>query len=205
MPQPHHSGNHSISTSLRRLKSGDTSAANEIYCRYFEDVVRLIEKRLVNKRVFDGEDLANEVFEKLIRAIQEDQFSRLHDRNDLWQLLVVFSKRRTVDAIRYLHADVRNREVGESVFEALNRQDGERTLEQFAGPPTYSDAEQLSQSLKELLEVLEKHTELHEIAKLRLMGYSHTEIAGKYSVSEKTIQRKLRLAGQLWLEEIRDE
>src|SRR4051812_25511648 len=88
----------SITRCVGDLKAGDHAAAQVLWERYFEHLVRLARRRLaVAKRVGadeDEEDAALSAFDSFCAGLAGGRFPRLGDRNDLWGLLVVITARK---------------------------------------------------------------------------------------------------------------
>jgi len=83
------------------LKSGGDSAAQHLWERYFERLVRLARKKLQNARrprtAADEEDAALGAFDSFCRRVDRSRFPRLTDRGDLWRLLVVLTAPKALD------------------------------------------------------------------------------------------------------------
>ena len=48
----------------------------------------------------DEEDVALSAFKSFVRAVQEDRFLKLDDRDDLWQILVMLTLRKATILLR---------------------------------------------------------------------------------------------------------
>src|SRR5262245_52849568 len=93
----------SVTEWIECLKRGSCNdAACKIWQRYVEQLVREADRRLKNmpRRCVDGEDIAQEAFEAFFRGVRENRFSKLDDRDDLWQLLIMLADRRAHDFMR---------------------------------------------------------------------------------------------------------
>src|SRR5262249_44003183 len=66
---------------------------------YFRRLVGLARKKLraAPRRAADEEDVALSAFDSFCRGAEQDRFPQLHDRLDLWQLLVLLTARKAVD------------------------------------------------------------------------------------------------------------
>src|SRR6185437_2028102 len=82
------SGQHSVTRWLRSLEAGDGGggAAEELWRRYFGDLVRLARARLrgAPRAVADEEDAALSAFDSFCQGATRGRFPRLTDRDDLW-------------------------------------------------------------------------------------------------------------------------
>jgi hypothetical protein len=87
---------------LHQLQAGDPAAAQPLWERYFARLVLLARSRLhgAPRRVADEEDVALSAFDSFCRGVAEGRFPRLHDRNNLWGLLVVLTARKAARLAR---------------------------------------------------------------------------------------------------------
>src|SRR5262245_58568346 len=86
----------SVTEWLNDLKAGNANAAQKLWERYIEQVVRLANRRLGTRprRAVDERDIAQEVFASFFRSVEARRFSRLDDRNDVWQVLILLTDRK---------------------------------------------------------------------------------------------------------------
>lgn len=195
----------SVTQWIGQLKAGEEAAAAKLWQRYFERLVRMASQKLrtSRRRISDEEDAALSAFDAFCRGAAHDRFPRLEDRDDLWQVLMVLTERKSIDQIR--RNDLRQkrgggRVRGESGFHSL---EGDRApgLDGLAGPePTPDFAAQLAEEQDLLLERLgDDH--LRAIALWKLAGYSNEEIAAKIGKTTRTVTRKLELIRTIWEQE----
>src|SRR4051794_19314501 len=77
------------------LKAGGEVAAQPLWERYFDRLVREARKVLRHRRAAkDEEDAALSAFNSFYEGIKRGRFPRLSDRDDLWRLLVVITRRK---------------------------------------------------------------------------------------------------------------
>ena len=85
----------SITRCVADLKGGDHAAAQVLWERYFDRLVRLARRRLaISRRTgadADEEDAALSAFDSFCAGLAGGRFPRLEDRDDLWGLLVVIT------------------------------------------------------------------------------------------------------------------
>src|SRR5262245_18630327 len=100
---------HSVTQLIDRLKQQDSQAAEGIWRRYFERLLPLARARVkaLLPSISDEEDLLVSVFDRFFRAVKEDRFCRLHDRDDLWQILLMLTERAATDQFRRHKAEKR--------------------------------------------------------------------------------------------------
>ena len=94
----------SITHCIRLLKAGERAAAQQLWERYFQQLVGgLPAPGFLAPRecAADEEDVALSAFESLYQRAERGQFPRLNDRDDLWQLLAVITVRKAIDHVRH--------------------------------------------------------------------------------------------------------
>src|SRR6186713_1037982 len=87
---------HSVTRFIERVKEEDPQAAEEIWQRYFARLLPLARAKLtaLSHRGVDEEDILVSVFDRFFQAAKQDRFAHLHDRDDLWQILLMLTDRR---------------------------------------------------------------------------------------------------------------
>lgn len=196
---------HSMTCLFSALRSGDPGAAQVVWERYLRQLLALIQSRLAarGQAPNDAEDIASDAFFALFQGIRWDRFSKLDDRDDLWQLLVVLAGRRLDDRARRALAKKRGagQVRGESVFVDLSADGSPRGLEQIAeAQPTPEEAVEVAEQLAHLLSRLTDETQ-RQIALLRLENLTNQEIAERLGTSLRSVERKLGLIRRIWREE----
>src|SRR5207249_11665632 len=93
----------SVTDWIASLKAGDADAAQKLWQRYFESLVRLARGRLrgAPRAMADEEDVALSAFDSFVRGAARGRYPRLDDREDLWRLLVVITERKALDQARH--------------------------------------------------------------------------------------------------------
>src|SRR5262245_12939433 len=89
------SDDHSISQWIIHLQASDPRAAQQFWDRFIDRLLRLARRKLgrLPRRAADEEDVAVSVFAAALQGISEGRFSKLDDRHDLWQILVMLTER----------------------------------------------------------------------------------------------------------------
>ncbi len=196
----------SVTDWICALKEGDAAAAQKLWERYFRRLVGLARKKLraAPRRAADEEDVALSAFDSFCRGAEQDRFPQLHDRLDLWQLLVLLTARKAVDLAQ--HERRQKRGGGAVLDEAAlpgpaDSSAPEAALEQIEGPePTPAFAAQVAEECRRLLERLES-PELRSVALLKVEGYGNEEIAAQLGCGLRTVERRLRLIRSIWEQE----
>ena len=192
----------SVTRWIDLLKAGDPAAAQPLWQRYFERLVRLARQKLRSapRRAADEEDVALSAFDSFCRGLERGRFPQLQDRDDLWRLLVVVTARKAIDQIHHEARAKRGggRVRGESALERPGAPDGEAGLHEFLGrEPTPETAALVTAEFQRLLALLPDDG-LREVAVWKMEGYTGEEIAAKRGCARVTVQRMLALIRQAW-------
>jgi RNA polymerase sigma factor (sigma-70 family) len=196
----------SVSQWIAQLKQGDQSAAQRLWERYVDELVRLARAKLgwAPRRVTDEDDLANSAFAGCFRGIKAGRFPRMNDRDDLWQVLVVLTERKSIDHLRRALAAKRGGGTvrGDSVFTGKNAGEWSPAgLNQVIdSAPTPAFAAEAGEELQRLLKLLDDDS-LRRLALAKMEGFSNKEIGRQLDLSPSSIERKLRLIRQIWQQE----
>lgn len=187
-------GTGSVTYFFGQLQAGDPHAAEQIWIRFFPRLASLARKSLAGRpqQMADADDAAQSAFASFCQRVRGGEFS-IADRDDLWNLLGLITKRKARAQVRRELAAKRGggKVMGEG---ALTKPDGSPLpLDEAAGelaPPEF-DAH-----VEELLDQLEPA--VREIAVLRLLGYRNREIAERLDCTERKVERKLQLIRLAW-------
>ena len=184
----------SVSCWIDSLKQGDHAAARQLWERYYQQLVQLARRPLSAelRRVADEEDVVQCAFASFCRRAQEGRFPSLHERSELWSLLVAITVRKAAN---------------EAKQQTRIKRGGGRPTEPTPGPgegllrglpdvggdePTPELAATLAEQLERLLESLSDAT-LRRVAVAKLEGHTNAEIADTLGCSLSAVERKLRL------------
>lgn len=179
----------SISTTVAGIKDGDERAAEKVFSRYFESLVRKARRRLGNgmERAGDAEDIALEALRQFFAQARRNGFPRLKNNDDIRTLLLVLVDRRAVDFRRAAQRRSAN-EVGESVLQGPSNDPTPFDPEDFRPPADYVLSFGLE--VRELLAEIGDPT-LANIAIMKLEGWTNADIARSVNLTERSIERKL--------------
>lgn len=201
MSNEHHE--HSVTNWIAALKEDHSVAGQRLWEKYVEKLARLARKKLggVSRRAADEDDVVAEVFADFLQGVHERRFERLHDRNDLWQVLAMLTERRAIGHVRKETAAKRGRSQtrGESAFDNPAAQTSEaRGIGQVPGhEPDPAFAAELADLLGHLLSLLDNDM-LRALARDNLAGYTQEEMAKRNGIALPTVQRKLKLIRNKW-------
>jgi DNA-directed RNA polymerase specialized sigma24 family protein len=195
----------SVTAWLRRLKSGDRTAAHPLWQRYFPLLVARARAalRAAPRRAADEEDVALSAFDSFCRGAEAGRFPRLDDRHGLWRLLLTITARK---AGRLAAREAAGRRGGgkvrtEADLVGPGEEDGASLLAQMISTePTPALAAQVAEECRRLLDRL-PGDELRAIALGEMEGYTPEEIAQRLGRSVRTVYRKLAVIRDCWSEE----
>jgi len=196
----------SVSRLIDGLVVGDAAAVQGLWERYFRRLVGLARKKLcaTPRRAADEEDVALSAFDSFCRGAEQDRFPQLHDRLDLWQLLVLLTARKAFDLAQH---ERRQKRGGGAVIDeaglpfAAGSSERDAPLDKIEGlEPTPAFAAQVAEEWRRLLERLDS-PELREVALRKVEGYSNEEIAARLGCGLRTVERRLGLIRSIWEQE----
>jgi DNA-directed RNA polymerase specialized sigma24 family protein len=194
----------SISFWIDQLKAGDQNAAQPLWDRYFQELVRLARQRLAGaaRAVADEEDVALSAFTSFCKAAEAGRFPQLSDRDDLWRLLIVITERKALTQMR----DQARLKRGGGAAHAAAGMPATTTpqapdLGQVAGrEPTPLFAALMAEQCERLLGALDSDI-LRAVALDKMEGFNNEEIATRRSLALRTVERKLALIRRIWEQE----
>jgi DNA-directed RNA polymerase specialized sigma24 family protein len=202
--------NESVTQWIGQVKEGDHEAAQKLWESYFGRLVQLARKKLQGKprSLGDEEDVALSAFKSFWEGAHRGKFPQLHDRTDLWSLLVAITAHKAADLADREFADKRGggKVRGDSALTVL------RTAETWEGKlaplpgqhpePSPAFAAQVAEECRRLLDRLHDSS-LQAIAVWKMEGFRNDEIAARIGRSVPTVERRLRQIRHLWEQEMR--
>jgi DNA-directed RNA polymerase specialized sigma24 family protein len=195
----------SVSGWIERARQGDDQAAGKLWQRYFHRLVSLARTalRAAPRRLADEEDVVLSAFDSFLRGAEQGRFPDLEDRDGLWRLLVVLTRRKAAHLKR---DEARQKRGGRAVLDqaALARPagaEGEQTAFDWAvaDEPTPAFAAQVAEECERLLRRLPDEG-LRALAVWKMEGYTNEEIAARLGCCLSTVERRLQLIRRLWSE-----
>jgi len=191
-----------VSQWLLHLAEGDADAAQKIWNDYFGKLVGLARRKLegVPRRDSDEEDVAISAMNSFYQGLAQHKFDHIHNRDDLWKLLVTLTVRKAAARRRSYFAQKRGggRVRGESIFG--HQEDNQDGLAHILGTePTPELAVSVAENCELLLDQLSDKT-LRQVALWTLEGYRTEEIADKLGCVRRTVERKLERIREIWSE-----
>jgi DNA-directed RNA polymerase specialized sigma24 family protein len=198
---------HSVTRWLQQLKQGDRQALGPLWERYFTRLIQLVRTRFARTptAAASAEDAALDAFASFCLRAEQDGFSLLFDRDDLWQILVVLAFRKRCNQIQHERRK-RRQPAGGRVFvaSALKQDDGEAgaLMTNLLGrEPEPSLVVQAAEECQRLLAEL-GDDQLRQIAQWKMEGFTNEEIGAKLGRAVATVERKLARIRRLWEKEL---
>ena len=201
--QLHIHSNSTVSEWIEQLKEdGRDSAATKLWGHFLEKLTNLVKRKLrtCSQSVSDEEDVVLEAVDACFRALKENRYPNVKNREDLWKLLAVIAERKAIDQIRRsvkgvdgIRANVSFRIVSDASSILYGIQ------EWPCSEPTPEFAAIIAEDLVAYLNMLDsKH---REVALLKMQGYSNREIGEKIGRSVPSVERYLKLIRTQWTDE----
>jgi RNA polymerase sigma factor (sigma-70 family) len=179
----------SVTIWLDGLKNRSDGAAQELWNRYFAQLVSLARRQLRGlARDADEEDVALSALKSAMLGVQNNRFPDLNDRTGLWPLLVTITERKAVNELKRQRTKKRDRAAEQPIAD----------VQLIAGSdPSPDFALRLTEAIQSLVRSLGDDT-LQTIAQRKLEGYANEDIAKELDVSVRTVARKLARIRQEW-------
>jgi len=194
----------SVSVWMQQLQAGDKDLpAEKLWQRYFQRLVGLARTKLgsLPRRIADEEDVALSAFDSFCQGVAGGKFPDLHDRDNLWRILVTITARKVYQLNL---TNSRQKRGGNAILDeaalAGQAETGESGigLEQFvATEPTPEFAAQAAEEYEQLLALLPSE-DLRSIAQWKMEGFSNEDIAARLGCVVRSVERRLRTIRICW-------
>jgi RNA polymerase sigma factor (sigma-70 family) len=189
----------SVSCWIRELQGGNQAAAQQLWERYFQRLVRLAKQKLNHhvRRHADEEDVALSAFKSFFRGVEAGRYPQLADRDDLWRLLVTITAHKAIEVARHSQRQKRG---GKTDYSARDNDGNIIDLNKVIGEqPSPEFSAQVAEEFDRLLALLDDSS-LQSVAVWKMEGYTSAEIAPRLRCTVRTVERKLRSIRQIWEE-----
>jgi len=187
----------SVSNWLKELKTGDQNAVEAIWNRYYQRVVEFaIRKMKINPdRAIDGEDIAQLTMHRFCLNATSGNYPDLDDRQQLWDILVVYTLNRIRKHLRECNRTKRSG-MHRVVFEFKRSQ----VLQDLRSPEAPTIMADMVQSWLDRLDREDPSGQLKQIAIWSMEDISGSEIARIMKKRKSAILQQIRLIRLLWEE-----
>lgn len=192
---------HSVTQWISRLKEGDVAAAEVLWRRYFDALVRVARSRYsaASRGEADPEDYALSAFADICQKAAAGRYPLLTGRDGLWGLMLDVTAKK---ALRQRRRETTAKRGGSMIAASLQ---SEATL---AGVPALlqcdpdpSEIAAMAEQVRLLLDCL-RDERLRAVALWKLQGFTNDEIADKVGCVTRTVERKLESIRQSWTREL---
>jgi RNA polymerase sigma factor (sigma-70 family) len=197
----------SVTRCIQQLKAGDVDAFEKIWEHYFEElleVARGVMRQRKRWSIIDEDDIVQNALLSVCQGLPKNKsFEKVNSRESLWPILVAITKFKVADNFRRENAAKRG--AGRVVSEANLERNADNSsgigLAQLVADesPKPQDIVEMSEQLSVLLGLLPRE-DLKQIARFHLEGWKNNEIAEKLEMSTRSVERKLALIRDAWLE-----
>ena len=189
----------SVTHWLSLLREGEPEAAEFVWNRYFARVLQLAHEQLRGMRdqARSAEDVALSALNAVCQAAHLGRLDNLHDRHDLWRLLMTC----TLNRARNLRGAEFCSKRGGAPDGAAVSLDPLLLSRSPSSDPTPAEAAELTDQLRHLMDRLDLEDPSHrlrQVALLKLEGYTLVEIARLQNCARKTIVVRLSVIRALW-------
>jgi RNA polymerase sigma factor (sigma-70 family) len=185
---------------IGRLHAGDNAAAEDLWQRYYQQLVRIAYTRLSGsaRTMADEEDVVVSAFKSFFRAMEESRAPKLQSEDEIWRLLVTLTARKAIKQIRYESRSKRQGEAGKYSNDPLLIEEliGEEPSPEFV----LAIVDEYRQLNERLLD-----DEMRLIALRKMEGYSSAEIAQELNTNLRTVQRRLAVVRSLLIDSIDED
>lgn len=183
----------SVTFWIQAVRAGDSTAAQELWNRYFDKLMRLARARMnhLPKATYDEEDAAISTFQVLYRQLQNGSYPELSDRDELWQLMLTVMARKINRRAEYESA-------------AKRSSNGLPATPFDSAAVIDTTAVEVADECGALLTKL-ADPNLEQVALWKLDGFTNDEIAQKLNKTRRTVQRMLNLIREIWTNELLDD
>lgn len=173
---------------LNRWREGDQSAAQAIFDRYTDQLLRLVEARLSRRmrRRVDADDVVQSVMRTFFRHAKRGRYS-LDRRGDLWRLLAAITVNKVKRQVEFHSRKKRTADQERNDFRGDGMLSPDSSV--FAREPSPEEAASICEECENLLAQLKPGE--RTILELRLQGAEVSEISEEMRRSERTVRRAL--------------
>lgn len=176
---------------IERLKAGEESAMEKLVDVFYDRLVGLAKRRMgkLPPQIADDEGAVISALRSFFSGIENGQLCRINDDHDLWRILATITARK---AIRQLRVFMKKSGEGGNINPDFDVQNLVST------EPSPNTELQLLEEFQQRFDSLKDET-LQRVVSLKLEGFETAEIAEKLSLHIRSVQRKLKLAESIWI------
>jgi RNA polymerase sigma factor (sigma-70 family) len=195
----------SVTRLIDDLRASDSeirdAAAEKIWSRYAQQLLERARVKLaarIRRRV-DEEDVLQSMYKSFFRRLRHGEYA-FKDRRDILNLLVTMTLRKSYDAANRHERegrDVRREAPGHAAAESGSVVELVSMVP--SDGPTAEQTAAFNDALEQLLNML-PDDRVRELVLWKIEGYTNEEVAEKQGCAVRTVERKLSLVRERWLE-----
>lgn len=189
---------------LNDLKEGDRGTVQRLWEKYFHRLVILAKNQLqgLPRNMADEEDVALSAFKSFCLGAEQKRFPKLADRDDLWQILVMLTRNKSINLLQ--HATRKKRNVNRLASPEVLSEGGSNGFLQLikSSEPDPQFVAEMAEECHRLLELLPDE-QLRMIAVHKMEGFTNQEISRILDTSLPTVERRLKRVRMLWSQELK--
>lgn len=176
--------NHSITELIEALRSKDEEATFKLYDKCYQRIAGQGRKAIhgIPTKTFDEEDVANSVFREFFDRVSLGHFTKLENRDDVWQILTLLVGDKIAERLMLQNRQKRGKGWERQSLEAIANTISE--LDDPAIQAMTNDA--LSELKRNLLS-----DDQRQIIDCLMEGMTQVEIASKLGMSIRTVSRRI--------------
>jgi DNA-directed RNA polymerase specialized sigma24 family protein len=186
-----------VSNFLMKLENGEDGAAEDLWNRYFNQLVRFVNSRLDTRyrTVFDAEDIAISAVHSFCIAATNKRYSSLADDSAVWRVLVSIAIYKLLHFVRNVD---RLKRGGHYRRGGRCSADNSCLLGQITSREPSPESTVACMEQFEFLIKLLDDKKLEQLVVWKMEGYTNCDIAIKLNKSTRTIERKVKLVREIW-------
>lgn len=180
---------------LQQMRTGNAVAASEIWDRYYDRLVQFAGRRMRGNRdhAVDSEDLVHSAFGRFCTVLMSGGYPDLGDRDDLWNLLIVYTLNRVRRHFRASNAQKRRPESA-----VAHEFTADQALQDLRLPETQAVMSDLLDHWLQRLDAEDSTGELRRIAVMRMDECPADEIARALKRRKTIVLQKIHLIRLIW-------
>jgi DNA-directed RNA polymerase specialized sigma24 family protein len=193
----------SVTKLIDQIKGGDDVASHRLWDLFAPRLLGLARVKISSKSMplGDEEDVVLSALTSFFEGIEKDEYAGLSDRETIWRLLSLITKRK---AFNLVMQDGRQKRLltGNAKASLPRRRPDPRLIHGNLNTPVDPQLPPdiqilLEEQCQRLLDVLGS-SQLRSLVLLKMEGLTDEAVADKLGCSVRTIERKIRLIRSIW-------
>lgn len=175
---------------IHSVRQSDEVAAAKLWDKYAPRLRNLARRWIQASGLYDEEDIVVSAYQTLFEKLKAGEFIDVNSRDAFWALLAIIAARKANDFLKRDRTQKRGRiqTIAMSAADELELASDEQRPEMHL---------LMAEECKGLLDQL-ADPDLKQVALLRLEGAENPEIARQMNLSQRSIQRMVKLIREIW-------